>query len=30
MGKEIIPQDGKITMGFRGGIAVTVDAIKTL
>lgn len=30
MGKEIILQDGKITMGFRGGIAVTVDAIKTL
>ena len=30
MGKEIILQDGKISMGFRGGITVTADALKTL
>ena len=30
MGKEIILQEGKISMGFRGGITVTADALKTL
>jgi hypothetical protein len=30
MGKEIILQDGKISIGFRGGVAVTADALATL
>lgn len=30
MGKEIILQDGRISMGFRGGITVTADALRTL
>lgn len=30
MGKEIVLHDGKISIGFRGGVAVTADALKTL
>ena len=30
MSKEIILQEGKISMGFRGGITVTADALKTM
>ena len=30
MGKEIILQEGKVSFGFRGGIAVTADALATL
>lgn len=30
MGKEIILQDGKVSIGFRGGVSVTADALKTL
>lgn len=30
MGKEIILQDGKISIGFRGGLTVQADALNTL
>lgn len=30
MGKEIVLKDGKVSIGFGGGITVTADALKTL